>query len=199
MFVIIAVSLRILSKKIGSNTINGSPLMKKLYVLRHAEKDGTGILTEEGRQAAAELHTRLGHFDFVYSSDKPRAVETAKLLTRKEAIIDTRASAIALTPEELKDIHEQGKLHLFGIAGVLFDSDIYRPRIIERGRELVKLIEEVLGKLSDDERALIISHDGVMVAASMILRHKELQKADTTFKPLHGFRVFGDVCVKDVR
>jgi len=173
--------------------------MKEIYVLRHAEKDATGNITEEGRRLAVELHTRLGTFDFVYSSDRQRAVETAELLTGKSPITDTRASAIPLTPQELKDIHEQGKNHEFGIAGVLFESDMYRPIVIEKGRELVELIKELLGKLSEYERALIVSHDGVMVAADMILRHKELQKADKTFAPLHGFHVSGKLSVEDLK
>lgn len=175
------------------------PHMKEIYVLRHTEKDATGSLTEEGKINAAELGKRLGHFDFVYSSDKPRAVETTILLTGQQPIIDTRAGAIALTPKELRDIHEQGGLHMFGIAGVLFDSDIYRPKIIEKGEELVKLIKELWGKLSDDGRTLIISHDGVMVAADMILRHMESLKAEKTFKPLQGFRVFGNLSVEDLK
>ena len=111
-----------------------SPHMKEIYVLRHAEKDATGNLTEEGKVVAVEFSKRLGRFDFVYSSNKPRAVETAVLLTGTQPIIDTRAGAIPLTSEEVRNIHEEGKLHPFGIAGVLFDSDIYRPKIIEKGK-----------------------------------------------------------------
>ena len=173
--------------------------MKEIYILRHTEKDASGNLTEEGKAIATELGKRLGYFDVVYSSDKLRAVETAVLLTGKQPIIDPRAGAIPLTPEETKNTHEQGKLHAFGIAGVLFDSDVYRPKIIAKGKELVQLIEELLGKLSDDGRALIISHDGVMVGADMILLHKELLKAAKTFEPLQGFRVFGNLSVEDLK
>jgi len=172
--------------------------MKELYVLRHAEKDGTGKLTEEGKGIATERSKKLGHFDFVYSSDKPRAVETAVLLTKIQPVIDTRASALPLTPKEIRATHEQGKLHHYGIAGVLFDSDVYRPMVIEKGKALVELIKELLGTLPQDSRALIISHDGVMVAANMILLHRELLKAEKTYEPLQGFRIFGNVSVEDV-
>lgn len=173
--------------------------MKGIYVLRHTEKDATGNLTEAGKARARELSNRMGQFNLVYSSDKPRAVETAILLTGIQPIIDTRAGAIPLTPEEVRSTHEEGKLHPFGIAGVLFESDIYRPKIIEKGKELVKLIEELWVKLPDGGRALIVSHDGVMVAADMILLHVELQQAEKTFEPLQGFRVFGNLSVEDLK
>ena len=173
--------------------------MKEIYVLRHAEKDATGNLTEEGKAIALELSKRLGQFDFIYSSDTPRAIATAVLLIGKQPVIDARAGAIPLTFEETRNTHEQGKLHAFGVAGVLFDGDIYRPKIIEKGKELVELIQELWGKLSDDGCALIISHDGVMVAADMILLNMELRKAEKTYGPLQGFRVFGNLSVEDLK
>jgi broad specificity phosphatase PhoE len=173
--------------------------MKVIYVLRHTEKDAAGKLTDEGKIAAAEVGKRLGRFDFVYSSDKPRAIQTAILLTGTEPVIDARAGGIHLTPDELRSTHEQGKLHPFGIAGVLFDSDMYRSKIIVKGKELVEFIQEILGKLSDDGRALIISHDGAMVAADMILLHMKLLKAEKTYRPLQGFRVFGNLSVEDLK
>lgn len=173
--------------------------MKEIYILRHAEKDETGNLTEAGKIIAADFSKRLGHFDFVFSSDKPRAIETATLLTGSKPVIDIRASAISFTPEEIQSTHEQGKDHKFGIAGVLFDSDMYRPKIIEKGNNLVELIEELWNKLSHNERALIISHDGVMVAAYMPLLNLDLSKAGRTFEPLQGFRVFGNFSIEAIK
>lgn len=172
--------------------------MREIYILRHAEKDASGELTDEGKIRATEFQGRIGHFDFVYSSPQTRAVETAKLLAGKDPIIDIRADAIPLTSEELADLHEKGKHHQFGIAGVLFESDVYRPKIMERGEELVRLIEATFDALSDDGRVLIVSHDGVMVAAEMIIRNMESAKAYKTFKPLEGFRVFDNWSVEDV-
>ncbi|HLD25007.1 MAG TPA: histidine phosphatase family protein [Patescibacteria group bacterium] len=172
--------------------------MKEILVLRHAEKDANGNLTEEGKGRASDFRKQLGHFDLIYSSDKPRAVETAMLLTGNQPIIDVRASALPFSPEEIRSTHEQGALHAFGIAGALFDSDTYRPKIVEKGKALVGLIQEALNKLADNGRALIISHDGVMVAADMILRGKEPLKAEKTFSPLQGFRVFENLSVEDV-
>jgi broad specificity phosphatase PhoE len=161
--------------------------MKEIIVLRHTEKDASGNITDKGRACAKALGAKLGVFDIIISSPKSRAVETAVLLVGKEPTIDRRAGAIDLTPEETMRTHEEGKTHQFGIAGVLFANDEYRPKIIEKGRELVELIKETLSRLSDSGRALIISHDGVMVAADMILRHRKSLKAE---KHLNHYRDF---------
>ena len=173
--------------------------MKEIFVLRHTEKDALGNITDEGRVAAKALGAQLGVFDIVISSPKSRAVETAVLLVAKEPTVDSRAGAICLTPEEIKRTHEKGKEHRFGIAGVLFASDEYRTKIIEKGRELVELIKETLNRMPDPGRALIISHDGVMVAADMILSNRELLKSEKTFEPLRGFRVFENLAVEDLK
>jgi broad specificity phosphatase PhoE len=173
--------------------------MKEITVLRHAEKDAGGNLTADGKAAAETLGERIGTYDLVYSSDSPRAIETAVLLSGNQPAVDPRAGAISLTPEEVRITHEQGKIHRFGIAGVLFDSKMYRPRIIAQGQRLATLITGMWNMLPPNGRALVISHDGVMVAAYMILMHKELVRAEKTFRPLQGFRITGNFSVEDVR
>lgn len=173
--------------------------MKEIYVLRHTEKDATGALTDIGKDIAKELGDRLGTFDIIISSPKQRAVETARLISGMTPILDDRAGAIMLTPEETKNTHEQGASHLFGIAGVLFDNEVYRPRVLLKGKELAALIEETYNQLSDHARALIISHDGVMVAAYKVLTHDTSLKAAKTFQPLQGFRVFGNWSIEDIK
>lgn len=172
--------------------------MKEIHVLRHAPKNATGELTNEGKALASEFKQELKPFNLVISSGKPRAIETALLLTGIHPVVDTRASGIPFTPEQEKDFHEQGKQHLFGIAGLIFESLEFRPLIIQKGESLVALIQETLVKLPEDGRALIISHDGVMVAADMILRHASLTKAEKTYEPLQGFVVYEDQTVKDL-
>jgi broad specificity phosphatase PhoE len=166
--------------------------MKEIYVLRHAPKDASGKLLEGRMNLAVELGKRLGDFDIIFSSPIPRAVDTAVLLTGKEPIVDERAGGIGLTPDETKQTHEQGKLHPFGIAGVLFDSEKYRLQLLKKGGELAQLVDETFTKLSRDSRALIISHDGVMVAAYILLRNMPTDKAQITFEPLQGFKVYED-------
>lgn len=172
--------------------------MKEIHVRRHAPKSATGELTEEGVTLANEFKQGLKPFNLVISSVKPRAVETAQLLTGFHPVLDTRASGIPFTPEQEKDFHERGKQHPFGIAGLIFESLEFRPLIIQKGENLVALITETFDKLPKDGRALIISHDGVMVAADMILRHAQLTKAEKTYEPLQGFVVYEDQTVKDL-
>lgn len=172
--------------------------MKEVHVRRHAPKNATGELTEEGKALASEFKQGLNAFDLVISSAKPRAVETALLLTGIHPVLDTRASGIPFTPEQERDFHERGKQHPFGIAGLIFESPEFRPLIIQKGESLVTLIQETFDKLSEDGRALIISHDGIMVAADMILRHLSLTKAEKTYGPLQGFVVYENRKVIDL-
>lgn len=172
--------------------------MKEIHVRRHAPKNATGELTEEGKALANEFKQGLKPFNLIISSDKPRAVETAILLTGINPALDTRASGIPFTPEQEKEFHERGKQHPFGIAGLIFESPEFRPLIIQKGESLIALITETFNKLPKDGCALIISHDGVMVAADMILRHTPLTKAEKTYGPLQGFIVYENQTVKDL-
>jgi len=166
--------------------------MKKVFVRRHAPKHATGELTAEGRQLAQKFHKKTGVYHIVIASDKPRAIETAILLTGIEPIIDTRAGTPPFTSEQEEELHEKGEKHPQGIAGVIFEILAFKEMVITQGRSLVDLIEETLVKLPPDTNALIISHDGVMVAAEKILVNESLEKADKTFQPLTGFVVSED-------
>lgn len=166
--------------------------MKQVHIRRHAPKHAEGYLTEEGKKLASELKITLVKFDLVISSDKPRAVETAVLLTGKNPTIDKRAGTPPFTLDQEKELHILGQNHPFGIAGVIFDTLNYRDIIIAQGKKLAELIKETLEKLPENGVALIISHDGVMVTAERILKNLSLDKADKTFKPLRGFRVLED-------
>ncbi len=172
--------------------------MKEVHVQRHAPKNATGQLTKIGKTLANKLKYEVNTFNLVISSDKPRAVETALLLTGIDPVLDARAGGIPFTKEQEREFHERGNQHPFGIAGVIFDTDEFRPLIIKKGKNLVKLIEDTFRRLPKDGRALIISHDGVMVAANMILRHASLTQAEKTYGPLQGFIVYEDQTVKDL-
>lgn len=161
--------------------------MKQVHVRRHAPKHATGSLTEEGKKLAQELKKQLNLFELVISSDKARAVETAILLTGITPILDPRAGTPPFTPQQEKELHEKGKTHMFGIAGVILENPDYRVMIQQKGESLNELIQETLNKLPDNGTALIISHDGVMVAAEQLFKKISLDKAKKTFKPLQGF------------
>jgi len=172
--------------------------MKYIQVRRHAPKHAEGHLTEEGKRFAEETKKRLPKFNIILSSDKPRAVETAKLLTGIMPQIDKRAGTPAFTLDQEKRLHELGQNHPFGIAGVIFENQEYKKMIKEQGQQLSTLIEETFSKLPTNGCALIISHDGVMVAAEKILKKAEFGKANKTFKPLAGFQVSENGETEDV-
>lgn len=172
--------------------------MKQVHIRRHAPKHATGGLTDEGKQYAKQFKNKVGTYNLIISSDKPRAVETAILITGTNPLIDTRAGTPPFTPEQERQLHELGQEHSFGIAGVILDNPEYRSMIRVKGESLGDLIREVLKKLPENGRALIISHDGVMVAAERLLMNKSLDKAEKTFRPLAGFVVYEDGTIEDL-
>ncbi len=172
--------------------------MKQVHIRRHAPKHSTGNLTEEGKKLAKEFKTKLGKYDLILSSDKPRAIETAILITGLKPIMDKRAGTPPFTPAQEKKLHELGQNHQYGIAGVILDNPEYRVMIKIKGKSLVDLIQETLKKLPEDGKALIISHDGVMIAAERLLKNKSLDKAEKTFQPLMGFVVYEDGRIEDL-
>lgn len=172
--------------------------MKQVEVRHHAPKDLSGILTDEDKQLAKELRLKLGKYDLIISSDQPRAIETAILLTGVKPRVDKRAGTPPFTPEQEKQLRLLAQNHQFGIAGVILDNPKYRIMIKVKGESLGKLIKETLKKLPKEGKALIISHDGVMVAAERLLKHKSLDKAEKTIKPLMGFVVYENGKIEDL-
>lgn len=174
------------------------PHMRRVEVRRHAPKHAAGHLTEEGKKTAHILRGRLGKYEIIIASHRPRAVQTAELLTGLKPHIDERAGTPLFTPEQERQLHESGETHPYGIAGVILDTPEYRALIQPKGESLAQLIKETLRKLPKDGRALIISHDGVMVTAEMLLKKKSLDRAEKTFKPLKGFVVYEDGTIEDL-
>ncbi len=172
--------------------------MKQVHIRRHAPKHAAGHLTEEGKQLAKEFQKKLETYDLIISSNKPRAVETAELLTGIKPIIDTRAGTPPFTLEQEQKLHELGEDHEFGIAGVILDNPEFRAMIKPQGEKLVQLIQETLEKLPKNGKALIISHDGVMVTAEKLLKNQPLDKAEKTFEPLQGFKVYEDGTIENL-
>jgi len=173
--------------------------MKYIQVRRHAPKHAKGHLTNEGKKLADKVKNKLPQFALIISSNKPRAIETARLLTGKEPIIDKRAGTPAFSLDIEQTLHREGQSHPFGIAGVIFDNPEYKKMIKEQGKKLAELIKETLLKLPENGTALIISHDGVMVSTEKVLRKAMFDKADKTFKPLEGFQIDESGEIKDIK
>jgi broad specificity phosphatase PhoE len=165
--------------------------MRGVYVLRHAQKDReSGTLTEEGRRQASSLKGKLGPFAIVIAADRPRQTETALLITGVYPVIDERAGFVYESKEQHKRLEEQARVHPLSHAGVIFESPEFRTLAEIFAENLVSLIKETLEALRENEKALIISQDGVMAAAQRKLTHQPLlDRLERAHKPLEGYIV----------
>lgn len=58
------------------------------------------------------------------------------------------------------------------------------------GEDLVSLVKTTISELRDNEKALIISHDGTMLAAERVLTHTNFtEPLEHTYGELEGFVV----------
>lgn len=159
-----------------------------MYVIRHADKNReTGELTEEGRERAKKLKHSFGTFDLVITSDRSRLTETALLLTGTEAQLDERAGFVYSSTEQKEKVRALAKVHPMNHAGVIFEKPEYKEFAETIGKNLIALIKETINKLPKDGKALLVSQDGVMVAAEHLLHNKPYAKLETSYLPLEGF------------
>jgi broad specificity phosphatase PhoE len=153
-------------------------------LLRHGEKDAAGVLTSRGKQAAKALRLQLANFKRVISSDSDRAVLTAKLLTGKDPQVDQRAGYATASVEVSNEINALVKDH--GISFLDAARQYNNPEVLrgidEQAHALNALIDELLGELAEDEKALIVSHD-LTIAPAMGFRGVSAESID----PLHGY------------
>ncbi|HSX31500.1 MAG TPA: histidine phosphatase family protein [Candidatus Saccharimonadales bacterium] len=144
--------------------------MKEVYVLRHSNWDGvTDALTDPAKRAAQSRAAKLPNFALVYASPFVRTAQTAQLLTGKQPQLDERA-AIPRVPEELRQqVATLKATHPLRVAGALFSLKAVYPALETAGAALVELINELLACLPDGARALVVTHDGTMLAAQRVL------------------------------
>ena len=135
--------------------------MKEVYLIRHAEKDPNGILTERGEMAAQELAKVLPVFSKVVSSDSSRTQRTAELLTGKKPEIDDRAGFAMASPQKSDDINRlaaENNTTFFEASKVYNDAAVLAG-IDVKAKGLKALVTELLGELGEGEKALVVSHD----------------------------------------
>lgn len=153
--------------------------MKEVYILRHAEKDTAGVLTEGGRQLAKQLGGVLPAFATVTASNSPRTIETAALLAGREPTTDDRAGYYATTQDVSSDIAKlaaEKAISFYDAANIYNDGEL-REGIHRQALGLNDLIDSTLAGLNDGEAALVVSHDMTMTPA-MILRGQPRQPID---------------------
>jgi broad specificity phosphatase PhoE len=163
--------------------------MKEVYLLRHGEKDADGLLTEQGIRAAEAMRSLLPPFAHIFSSDSPRTIHTATLLTGEEPQPDLRAAyatTAASVSAEISAIASERAISFLDAAR-LHNNPAVLEGIDEKAHGLNVMIDEVLGMLSDGERALIVSHD-LTIAPAMGFRGMSAE----SIEPLGGYVIGSD-------
>jgi broad specificity phosphatase PhoE len=174
--------------------------MKEVYVLRHADWNlEEDKLSEAGKESAEKLKKSLRDFQLVLSSPFGRARETAKILSNKTPVLDARAGVLNATQVQLQKVNQLRPTHPFGVAGAIFSLPELKSSVREAGEKLVELIRETLDKLSEEHRALIVSHDGTMVSAEKILNKSNFDKLNKTYLSLEGFIVDKSFITQDFK
>ena len=151
--------------------------MSLVYVLRHAEKDSSGNLTEKGRATAKRLGLLLPRFAHVVSSPSQRSLDTARLITGIEPTIDSRAD-YATAPENASDAinkiaAEQGIM--FSEAARLYGDQQVLGGIETKAAELMNLIESLLD--GPEGNSLVVTHD-LCIAPAMQQRGLPFRPVD---------------------
>jgi broad specificity phosphatase PhoE len=164
--------------------------MKEVIVIRHGHWDlANDQLSEQGRERCLEVKPTLGSFIIAISSPFGRTRETARLLSNVEPKTDERASVPQGPPEFGPRIMELRKTHPYGVAGALISIPELREPLYQQGQALLELVKETMARLSEDQRALIVSHDGTMVAMEKVLTGATFDQIDHTYGELEGFRI----------
>lgn len=174
--------------------------MKQIYILRHSEWDKEeGCITPAGLTLIGQVKTQLPLFSIIKSSPITRTVETAKLLTDKNPATDERASVVKSTPEQLEKILRDRKNNPAGTFGAIMSI----PELVEplktRSRELTELIKEVLSGLKNDQKALIVSHDAIILGAKKILNGSPFIVTNEKYDELNGFIIDEELKIKDFK
>lgn len=134
---------------------------KEIYLIRHAEKDDKGTITEAGKEAAVALGKKLPRFQHVISSDSKRTQETALLITGREPIIDSRAGFYMANPEKsngLNRISQERDIPFLEAVIVLNDSEVLAG-VDGKADQLNALIKELFAEIPNGAKAIIVSHD----------------------------------------
>lgn len=133
--------------------------MPVLEIRRHSFKGISDHLSQEGVQLARRIGFQMGPFQIVVTSHLPRAVETACAMGF--AIDETNQDLAILPSEVLTEVNWQGGYPEFARA-------ISRPGPTQDfGKKLKHICESLMVSLNDHQQALIISHGGLIEAATV--------------------------------
>lgn len=157
--------------------------MKTLYLVRHGETDWNITrrfqgnsdvpLNDTGLAQADRLRERLQdeHFDLVYSSNLSRAMVTAQRITSQDIQPDPRLQEIHFGLWEGLHMHEiqaqfPAELAAWRKRSAPPPSGETIFQVAARGSDV---LHDVLTTLQDEQRALIVSHGGMLGVLVCIL------------------------------
>lgn len=93
--------------------------MKLLELRRHSRRGDDGNLTPAGMALAERVGAAMSRFDRVWSSPRPRAVQTAEAFSRGVPAIDSRLDLPASMPNDLEPLGRRGVEALVELAAAL--------------------------------------------------------------------------------
>ena len=149
----------------------------KLLLIRHGQTNwnleqrfqgqSDILLNETGRKQAQALADRLSaeHFDFVYSSDLQRAMETAKIICDSKLHSDSRLREVNFGDWEGMIYDEIKAKHPYTLAA--WENDIFKnaPPNGETLEQLAVRVQSMLDEFClkhQDQTVLIVAHGGVL-------------------------------------
>jgi broad specificity phosphatase PhoE len=131
--------------------------MRVIEHRRHSRRDPVGIhLNREGLELARRVASKIGRFDRVVTSPKPRAVETAEALG---FTVDAVLPELAVMPDDvglsIDELHPRSFADYVRIAG-------RSEAMAEYAEGQAKLMRAELERLPDGSRLLMVSHGGII-------------------------------------
>jgi broad specificity phosphatase PhoE len=169
--------------------------VKEIIIIRHGEKDGDQ-LTPSGILACQSLAKHIGSLDLVFASERNRAIQTAELVSGLSVSVDQRANTPSFPDGEINKLAEVQKTHPLGIIGAIWQDSTLIEDAWDAGIRMQSMVDEIMNKMNDGERALIVSHDGTMIGLEKVLRNEPFDSVDHSFNALEGFSVSQDLTVK---
>lgn len=169
--------------------------MKEIIIIRHGEKDGDA-LTPAGILACKSLARSIGNLNYAFASERNRAIQTAELVSRLPVTVDARANVPSFPDSEIDKLVQVQKSNPLGIIGAIWENSALINDARNAGIRMQSMIDDIISKMDDGERALIVSHDGSMVGLEKVLKNESFDRVDHSFDALEGFSVDEDLAVK---
>lgn len=142
--------------------------MKYVEVFRHSKRGEGKGLSEEGRELAQQARVLLApHYDLCVSSPKERARETLEAFGFERYEVDDAFTAVnpwePFDAEVSKLAKERGVIPL-AACWEIPDALNYLKL---QGETFLAAVKRIARKLTEDGRAIIVSHGGILEAAAL--------------------------------